>query len=89
MHDVCADVHDLIHVDVSQLSYLEDAPRDLTLSENGEYVISQTLILAHYIEKLILHSRTCSTVWALLLNGMLIAWDPETRTRRAKVRIAI
>ena len=48
--------------DVSQLSYLEDEPRDLALSESEPRL-----------------------VWALLLNGILLGIDPETREKVAKV----
>ena len=51
-----------IHVDVSQLSYLEDEPRDLCLSKREQVV-----------------------VWALLFNGTILGFDPETRERVAKV----
>lgn len=51
---------------VSQLSYLEDAPRDLALSQTKP-----------------------DYVWALLLNGILLAWHPETRTRVAKMQVPL
>ena len=47
---------------MSQLSYLEDEPRDLALSESEPRL-----------------------VWALLLNGVLLGFDPETREKVAKV----
>lgn len=49
-------------LDVSQLSYLEDEPRDLRLSVTEPVV-----------------------VWALLLNGSILGFDPETRERIIKV----
>ena len=56
--------------DVSQLSYLEEAPRDLALSDsiccNGE-VNGQVL------------------VWSVLVNGTLLAFDPDTCTCMCKV----
>ncbi|XP_064390459.1 DENN domain-containing protein 3-like [Halichondria panicea] len=57
------DVQTVTHV--SQISYLEDAPKDLMLNRNG------------------------SLVWGLLLNGILLAWDPETRTRVKKIQVPI
>jgi hypothetical protein len=57
---------------VSQVSYLEEAPRDLCLSDQ----------LCH-----------CSTagpqVWCLLVNGTLLAFDPDTRTRTCKMQVPI
>jgi hypothetical protein len=54
---------------VSQVSYLEEAPRDLCLSDQ----------LCHC-------SAAGPQVWCLLVNGTLLAFDPDTRTRTCKVR---
>ena len=48
--------------DVSQLSSLDDDPRDLCLSHTEPQI-----------------------VWTLLLNGVLLGFDPETRERVVKV----
>jgi WD40 repeat protein len=56
------DVETLCHV--SQLSYLEDEPRDLCLDKNEPNI-----------------------VWALLLNGVVLGFDPETREKVAKIQV--
>ena len=59
----------MLSADVSQVSYLEEAPRDLCLSDQ------------------ICHCSTAGPqVWCLLVNGTLLAFDPDTRTRTCKVR---
>ena len=35
--------------------------------------------------EIILLVHCCRLVWSLLVNGVLLAWDPETRTRVFKV----
>ena len=50
--------------DISQLSFLDDDPRDLALSKMEPRI-----------------------VWVLLLNGVLLGYDPETRERVSRVRV--